>query len=219
MLNALWPLSCCAGWLPGWRASASAGVDVSSTAASVRMAGIATASAPASTSGQAAQQAKGKRAEGAASAKAAGRGSGAGSSANAAAEAVASSHFLPSRLGLYHRDILQRELALKLQPRSLADLPRLLRVEASILAIETVLHEETVEKERLLLYLLALEVLTGRPATFTSPPNKNLGLRATGVAVALDAQTDPEATFAFLEKLVHVILPNQVGRMRLHALT
>ncbi|KAG2442304.1 hypothetical protein HXX76_002390 [Chlamydomonas incerta] len=100
---------------------------------------------------------------------------------------------------------------LKLQPRSWDALPRLTAIEVSIRAIETKLQRDVVEKSDLLLYALALEVLAGKSAGFTAPANKALGTRATGVAVRLDAVTEPEAAYLFMEKLVHVLLPNQVG--------
>ncbi|PNW85643.1 hypothetical protein CHLRE_03g196150v5 [Chlamydomonas reinhardtii] len=100
---------------------------------------------------------------------------------------------------------------LKLQPRSWDALPRLTAIEVSIPAIETQLERDVVDKSELLLYALALEVLAGKPAGFTAPANKALGTRATGVAVRLDAVTEPEAAHLFMEKLVHVLLPNQVG--------
>lgn len=158
-----------------------------------------------------------KPADGKGTAKGKGAGAGGASApapsaaAAAAAAAAASSYLQPSRLGLYTRTILQRELMLKLQPRSWDALPRLTAIEVSIPAIETQLERDVVDKSELLLYALALEVLAGKPAGFTAPANKALGTRATGVAVRLDAVTEPEAAHLFMEKLVHVLLPNQVG--------
>ncbi|PNH04179.1 Protein CASP [Tetrabaena socialis] len=151
-----------------------------------------------------------KKGDGAAAA-AAGAPSPAQRSAAAAAAAAASSHYAPSRLTLLSRNLLQRELMLKLQPRSLASLPRLLSVEASILASDTHLERDVVDKSELLLHWLALEVLTGRPAAFHAPANRHVAARAAGVSVRLDARADADAAYSFLEKLIHVILPNQVG--------
>ncbi|KXZ44290.1 hypothetical protein GPECTOR_70g521 [Gonium pectorale] len=101
---------------------------------------------------------------------------------------------------------------LKLQPRSWQAVPRLVALEASIHASETLLEREIVERWELLLYSLALEFMTGRPAGFVLPPgSKPSSPRVVGVSVRLDAQNDPDATYSFLEKLVHVLLPSQMG--------
>lgn len=126
--------------------------------------------------------------------------------------AAASSHLPPSRLIPYVQNILHRELMLKLRPRGWDQVPRLASVEAHVRGTETHLNDEEVEKSELLMYALALEMLTGRPAVFMPPGNaKNSSTRASGVYVRLNAITDPNAAYSFMEKLVHVILPNQVG--------
>ncbi|KAG2498266.1 hypothetical protein HYH03_004015 [Edaphochlamys debaryana] len=131
--------------------------------------------------------------------------------AAATAAAAAESYIAPARLSVFAQHFLQRELMLKLGPRSWDALPRLTSIEATIRSSETNLERDVVEKWELLLHSLALEVLTGRPATFTAAANKHLTTRAGGVSVKLDALTDPDAAYGFLEKLVYVLLPNQVG--------
>ncbi|GLC38025.1 54S ribosomal protein L7, mitochondrial [Pleodorina starrii] len=134
------------------------------------------------------------------------------SSTSAAALAAAASHLAPCRLSQYVHTVLHRELMLKLGPRGWDQVPRLVAVEARVRASETHLATEEVDKWELLLYSLALETLTGRTPTFTPPANsKNSATRAAGVFLRLDARSDPDAVYGFLEKLVHVVLPNQVG--------
>ncbi|GLI69202.1 hypothetical protein VaNZ11_013774 [Volvox africanus] len=131
---------------------------------------------------------------------------------SAAAVAASSSHLAPTRLLQYVQTILHRELLLKLGPRSWDQVPRLVSVEARVHAAETHLNNEEVEKWELLLYSLALETLTGHPTTFMAPTNtKNSATRTSGVMVRLDVATDPDMAYSFMEKLIHVILPNQVG--------
>ncbi|GIL42579.1 hypothetical protein Vafri_542 [Volvox africanus] len=131
---------------------------------------------------------------------------------SAAAVAAASSHLAPSRLLQYVQTILHRELLLKLGPRGWDQVPRLVSVEARVHAAETHLNNEEVEKWELLLYSLALETLTGHPTTFMPPANtKNSATRTSGVTVHLNVAADPDMAYSFLEKLIHVILPNQVG--------
>lgn len=103
---------------------------------------------------------------------------------------------------------------LKLQPRSLDRLPRVHSIELSILAAETQLERDVVEKKELLLYALALEQLTGVPASFlVQRGDKKTSPRATGVAVLLDGSSTPNADtmYSFLEKLAYMLLPSQVG--------
>jgi ribosomal protein L5 len=70
------------------------------------------------------------------------------------------------------------------------------------------LNASEVEKKDLFLFMLALEHLSGgAPVSFTRLPTTRSKTAASGVTCTI---TGADA-FTFLEKLINVVLPNQVG--------
>lgn len=95
---------------------------------------------------------------------------------------------------------------LKLNVRSVNELPRLERAHLSVQA-KRALGTPIAEKWQLLLHALALEVATGAPARFARPSDRYYRRRnvVTGVSVALSGAAAHDA----LEKAVHLLLPAQ----------
>jgi hypothetical protein len=117
--------------------------------------------------------------------------------------------FVPNRYSLYYDGILHRELMLKLGSRRLSSIPRLTSITLTIKAeSDTKMGKEQVPKLDLLLHLLALEILSGSPASFLAAKSgQGQSGRAEGVYVTLTG----DLMMTFLEKLVHLVLPNMIG--------
>jgi len=99
-------------------------------------------------------------------------------------------------------------MLLKTCPKEWDVMPKIKSITLSISARhDTRLEQDAVPKADLLLYSLALEHVAGQPASFISPPNKVAGDKAAGVSVTLTGNR----MLDFLEKLVYVVLPNQIG--------
>ncbi|MEW5301767.1 MAG: hypothetical protein WDW38_008396 [Sanguina aurantia] len=113
----------------------------------------------------------------------------------------------PPRYQMMYRDIAYRELMLKSNPKKWSDVAGLQAITLTIGMEDTRLEKTIAEKWELLLHLLALEHVGGRPATFIASPNKHYAEKSVGVKVTL---TD-SAMWDFLEKLVYLVLPNQIG--------
>jgi len=104
-------------------------------------------------------------------------------------------------------EVLYREMMLKLNPREWTSLPRLRSITLTIDAMEdTRLNRSPVPREDLLLHQLALETIAGAPARFFTGRSTMQG-RADGVAVTVDGTL----ALDMLEKLVYMVLPNQIG--------
>ena len=114
-----------------------------------------------------------------------------------------------NRLASAYEQIIHRELMLKVGPRKLSSVPKLKSITLAINAdTDTKLGKEQVPKTDLLLHLLALEILTGQPALFQAAKSGQAPSgRAEGVYVTLTG----DSMMFFLEKLVHVVLPNMIG--------
>ena len=117
--------------------------------------------------------------------------------------------FSPNRNSLYYESILHREMMLKLGTRKLSSVPRLKSITLTIKAdADTKMGKEQVPKTDLLLHLLALEIISGSPASFLAAQSGQAQSgRAEGVFVTLN----DDAMMTFLDKLVHLILPNMIG--------
>lgn len=117
--------------------------------------------------------------------------------------------YSPNRFSLYYQGILHRELMLKLGSKRLSSIPRLTSITLTIRAeSDTKMGKEQVPKVDLLLHLLALEILGGTPASFVAAKSgQGQSGRAEGVYVTLTG----DLMMTFLEKLVHLVLPNMIG--------
>lgn len=117
--------------------------------------------------------------------------------------------FVRSRYKQFWRNIVYRELMLKRGvQKDWKDLPQLDSITLSIRLEDTRLEaHDQVEKHQLFLHRLALEYITGKAADYIPPPNRKVLDKASGVRVTLKS----ESMYNFLEKLVYVVLPNQMG--------
>jgi ribosomal protein L5 len=111
-----------------------------------------------------------------------------------------------SRLLEFYERVLSRELLLKLNVRSAAELPRVDRVTLAVQA-RAVAGAPRVEKWELLLQALALELISGEPAAFAVPKAKYYAKRntVTGVRVTLRGRAAHDA----LDKIAYLLLPSQ----------
>ncbi|KAG1658925.1 hypothetical protein FOA52_003095 [Chlamydomonas sp. UWO 241] len=109
------------------------------------------------------------------------------------------------RYDVAFHEILYRELMLKINPRAWTGVPKLRSVTLTVSTREdTRTNRDDVTRDELLLHLLALETLARAPAHFVAARMQG---RTSGVAVSLTGQL----ALDFLEKLVYMVLPNQIG--------
>lgn len=124
---------------------------------------------------------------------------------------------LPRRYSHYVHNILYRELLLKGSPNKWADVPQLSAITVRLLAREQKFSggREAVERWEMLLHRVALEYMAGTSTTFT--PAADLGgeyaqePREGGRVAGVEATLTGPLMWAFLEKLVVLVLPAQIG--------
>ncbi|GAX82845.1 hypothetical protein CEUSTIGMA_g10271.t1 [Chlamydomonas eustigma] len=120
----------------------------------------------------------------------------------------AMSVFNPSRYTLAYHKIFYRELMLRMSPRHWYEVPHLSSITLTINAAQdTRLDRAQVPKSELLLYMLALEMIACQPANFIELSTH----KGTGKAEGVISVLRGEHMLNFLEKLVYMVLPSQVG--------
>lgn len=116
--------------------------------------------------------------------------------------------FSQSRYSVAYREILYREMMLKTSPGRWTSVPRLKSITLTInAATDTHQASSTLPLQDLLLHQLALEMIAVKPADFIMPKGQLHSGKAEGVSVTLHG----DAMMNFLEKLIYMVLPNQIG--------
>ncbi|WIA12542.1 hypothetical protein OEZ85_006203 [Tetradesmus obliquus] len=120
--------------------------------------------------------------------------------------ALLASQYQRSRLGEFYSAHLARELLLKLNLDNVQQLPRLKSIDLSISAKDT--HgRRYAEKWEMLLPALALEYVTGQPASFVQSQVKYY--RSKNAITAVKVRLVGGAALAVLQKLAYLVLPSQ----------
>ncbi|KAF6253081.1 ribosomal protein L5 domain-containing protein [Scenedesmus sp. NREL 46B-D3] len=120
--------------------------------------------------------------------------------------ALLKSQYQRSRLAEFYSSHLARELLLKLNLSSVQQLPRIRTVDLSISAKDT--HgRRYAEKWEMLLPALALEYVTGQPATFVQSQVKYY--RSRNAITAVKVRLAGGAALDVLQKLSYLVLPSQ----------
>jgi large subunit ribosomal protein L5 len=114
-----------------------------------------------------------------------------------------------SRLEVYYNTIVARELVLKTNITHHAALPRLKRIDLAVQAVD-VYGKSFAEKWQMLVHGLGLEFVTGLKTFYAQQHGKQFrGGNTSAARVTLRGSR----MYDFLEKLIVLALPNQVGFM------
>lgn len=114
-----------------------------------------------------------------------------------------------SRFEEYYNTIIAKELLLKTKVKHFQALPKLKRIDISVQSND-VLRKPFVEKWQMLMHSLGLELVTGQRAFFAQHHGRQF--RSGNVSAACVTLRGTKM-YSFLEKLMVLALPNQVGFM------